>query len=37
MEIGEKIQLERENNGLFTSLEDFIRRCYGVINKKSFE
>ena len=36
-DIWEKIQLERENHGLFTSLEDFIRRCYGVINKKSFE
>lgn len=37
MEIWEKIQKERETNGKFTSLEDFIRRCYTIINKKSFE
>lgn len=37
MEIWEKIQKEREIWWKFTSLEDFIRRCYTIINKKSFE
>jgi len=37
MEIWETIQREREKAGKFTSLEDFIRRCYSIINKKSFE
>lgn len=37
LEIGEVIQTEREQNGKYTSLEDFIKRCSGIINKKSVE
>lgn len=37
MEIGETIQKEREKNGSYTTLEDFIKRCSTIINKKSVE
>lgn len=36
-EIGEYIQEERKKNGKFTSLEDFLKRCQKIINKKSLE
>ena len=36
-EIGEIIEKERKDNGLFKSLEDFLTRCYTIINKKSLE
>jgi len=37
LEIGEVIQKERENNGIYQTLEDFIKRCTSIINKKSTE
>ncbi len=37
LEIWETIQKERESNGKFTSLEDFLKRCHQIINKKSLE
>ncbi len=37
LEIGEIIQEERKNNGIFQSLEDFLKRCSQIINKKSLE
>lgn len=37
LEIGEVIQKERENNGKYLTLEDFIKRCATIINKKSVE
>ncbi|HCY20815.1 TPA: hypothetical protein DIC40_03005 [Patescibacteria group bacterium] len=37
MEIGESIQKERQTNGKFLSLEDVLKRCQHVINKKSLE
>ena len=37
LEIGESIQKERQTNGKFESLEDFLKRCQHVINKKSLE
>ena len=36
-EIGETIQKERENNGKYSSLEDFLTRCGAIVNKKSIE
>ena len=36
-EVGEVIQQERVKNGKFTSLEDFLKRCADIINKKSLE
>ena len=36
-EIGETIQEERKKNGTYTSLENFIKRCSTIINKKSLE
>ena len=35
LEIGEVIQKERQTNGQYTTLEDFIKRCAPIINKKS--
>lgn len=37
LEIGETIQEEREKNWPYTTIEDFIKRCASVINKKSVE
>lgn len=37
MEIGEIIQQEREKGGKYQTLEDFIKRCSTIINKKSAE
>jgi len=37
LDIGEQIQEERKNNGHFVSIEDFLKRCSSVINKKSLE
>lgn len=37
LEIGEYIQKERQTNGKFASLEDVLKRCQQVINKKSLE
>ncbi|MDD3263034.1 MAG: DNA polymerase III subunit alpha [Candidatus Absconditabacteria bacterium] len=37
LEIGETIQKERQTNGKFQSLEDFLKRCQSVVNKKSLE
>ncbi len=37
LEIGEVIQNERENSWLYLSLEDFIKRCASIVNKKSVE
>ncbi|HMS91478.1 MAG TPA: hypothetical protein PKC87_04620 [Candidatus Absconditabacterales bacterium] len=37
LEIGEVIQKERETNGQYTTLEDFIKRCAPIINKKLTE
>ncbi len=34
-EIGESIQEERKKNGEYKNLEDFLKRCEPVINKKS--
>jgi len=36
-EIGESIQEERKKNWKFSSLEDFLKRCHKIINKKSIE
>ncbi|MCX6823307.1 MAG: DNA polymerase III subunit alpha [candidate division SR1 bacterium] len=36
-DIGETIQEERKKNGPYQSLENFIKRCSAVINKKSLE
>lgn len=36
-EIGETIQEERKKNGLFKDLEDFVKRCSAIVNKKSLE
>lgn len=36
-EIGEIIQNERKDNWSYKSLEDFIKRCAPVVNKKSIE
>jgi hypothetical protein len=37
LEIGEVIQKEREINGVYPSLEEFIKRCASIVNKKSVE
>lgn len=37
LEIGEVIQKEREINWPYTTLEDFIKRCSTIVNKKSTE
>ncbi len=37
MEIGETIQKEKQNNGIYKDLEDFVKRCAPIINKKSIE
>ena len=37
LEIGEVIQKEREVNGIYPNLEDFIKRCALIVNKKSIE
>ncbi len=37
LEIGETIQEERKKNGIYQTLEDFIKRCSPIINKKSLE
>ncbi|MBQ9553714.1 hypothetical protein IJU97_01800 [bacterium] len=31
------MQQERQKNGQFSSLEDFLKRCKSIINKKSLE
>ncbi len=36
-EVGETIQQERQKNGDYTDLGDFLTRCQSVINKKSLE
>ena len=36
-DVGEQIQEERKTNGNFDSLEDFLKRCQHIINKKSLE
>ncbi|HKL43984.1 MAG TPA: DNA polymerase III subunit alpha, partial [Candidatus Absconditabacterales bacterium] len=36
-DIGEYIQQERQKNGKYSSLENFLKRCDKVINKKSLE
>lgn len=36
-EIGETIQKERQANWTYQSLEDFIKRCAPIVNKKSIE
>lgn len=36
-EISRFIVSERQNNGIYTSLEDFLKRCKSYINKKSLE
>ncbi len=36
-DIGETIQKEREQQGKYTNLEDFLKRCSHIINKKSLE
>ncbi len=36
-EIGESIQEERKQKGEYKDLEDFVKRCAPVINKKSLE
>ena len=36
-EVWETIQQERQKNGQFSSLEDFLKRCKSIINKKSLE
>lgn len=36
-EVWEYIEQERENNGAYVSLENFLQRCDKVINKKSLE
>ncbi len=37
MDIWEYIQKERQDNGEYKSLEDFVTRCQSVMNKKSLE
>jgi len=37
LEIGEVIQKEREDNWSYKTLEDFIKRCAPIVNKKSIE
>ena len=37
LEIGEIIQNERKNNWPYQTLEDFIKRCATIVNKKSTE
>ncbi|MFA6255628.1 MAG: DNA polymerase III subunit alpha [Candidatus Absconditabacterales bacterium] len=37
LEIGEVIQEERTKNGPYQTLEDFIKRCAPIVNKKSAE
>jgi DNA polymerase III alpha subunit len=37
LEIGEQIQEERKQQWEYTDLENFIKRCSAVINKKSLE
>lgn len=37
IDIGEYIQEERKKGGKYTSLENFLKRCQQVINKKSLE
>ncbi len=37
LEIGEYIQKERETNWLYSTLEDFLKRCESIVNKKSLE
>lgn len=36
-DVGEFIQKEREKNWKYTTLEDFLKRCEHVVNKKSLE
>ncbi|MFA7284357.1 MAG: DNA polymerase III subunit alpha [Candidatus Absconditabacterales bacterium] len=36
-EVGETIQRERQNNGPYVDLADFLTRCQSVINRKSLE
>lgn len=36
-EVGETIQKERQANGLYKDLADFLTRCQTVVNKKSLE
>ncbi|MFC2696297.1 MAG: hypothetical protein ACFN4U_04660, partial [Candidatus Absconditicoccaceae bacterium] len=36
-DVGEVIQQERQKNGSFQSLEDFLKRCATIINKKSLD
>ena len=36
-DVWETIQQERQKGGKFTSLEDFLKRCASIINKKSLE
>ncbi len=36
-EIGEIIQKERQEHGNYKSIEDFLKRCASVVNKKSIE
>lgn len=36
-DVGEVIQQERQKNWSFQSLEDFLKRCSSIINKKSLE
>lgn len=36
-EVAEQIEQERNTNGMFSSLSDFLRRCSWVINKKTLE
>jgi len=36
-DVGESIQEERKKNWIFKSLEDFLKRCEKVINKKSLQ
>lgn len=37
IDVGETIQQERQKNWRFTSLEDFLKRCSTIVNKKSLE
>lgn len=37
LEIGEFIQEERQKKWTYTTLEDFLKRCSSIINKKSLE
>ena len=36
-DVGEFIQEERKKNGAFENLEDFLKRCEQIINKKTVE